>query len=160
MSYKDFLGKSGSFFYRKHVFMFFCLLLLGALAVADYIHTGNKRYTMVFYTVDGGIPIIEERMIAAAETKEEAITRYIDEVLLGPVDLDTAPLFLEGTRLESLFCRNNDVYVNLSESAVLAPPNGIQDVKKNLSTLVSGIKRNFAFIERVILFVNGNEVIL
>ncbi|MDR2900882.1 MAG: GerMN domain-containing protein [Treponema sp.] len=117
------------------------------------------RHTLVFYSEKDGTPTIEDRMIPTAQTKEESLTRYVDEVLLGPVNLDTAPLFSEGTSLESLFYRDGDVYINLSESAVLAPPNGIQDVKKNLLTLVLGLKRNYAYINKVILFIDGNEVI-
>jgi hypothetical protein len=34
----------------------------------------------------------------------------------------------------------------------------MQDVKKNLLTLVLGIKRNYAYINKVVLFIDGNEV--
>ena len=158
MSFKDFLERTGSFFYHKHVILLCSLALLGIIALADFLVIGNKRHTMVFYTIKDGTPVIEDRMIPAAKTKEESLTRYADEVLLGPVDLDTAPLFPEGTRLESLFYRNRDVYINLSETAALAPIDGIQDVKMNLFTFVSGIKRNFAYIDNIVLFIHGNEV--
>jgi spore germination protein GerM len=138
--------------------MFCCLILLGAAALAEFLIIDNNRYTLVFNSAHDGTPIIEDRMIAASETKEEALTRYVDEVLLGPVDIDTAPLFYEGSRLESLFYRNDNVYINLSETAVLAPSSINQSVMENLSTFVSGIKRNFAYIDNVILFIDGNEV--
>jgi spore germination protein GerM len=148
-----------SIFYHKHVLLLCSLIVLGAVAFVDFYCIGNMRHTLVFYSEKDGTPTIEDRMIPTAQTKEESLTRYVDEVLLGPVNLDTAPLFSEGTSLESLFYRDGDVYINLSESAVLAPPNGIQDVKKNLLTLVLGLKRNYAYINKVILFIDGNEVI-
>lgn len=148
------------FFWRKPVFLLCCLILLGAAALADFLVTGNDRYTMVFYTIKDGIPVIEDRMIPAAETGEESLTRYVDEVLLGPAGLDTAPLFPEGTRLESLFCRGKNVYINLSEGAALAPLNGTKDANENLFTLILGIKRNFAYVDNIMLFINGNEVFL
>ncbi len=97
-------------------------------------------------------------MIPAADTVEESLARYVNEVLLGPVDLDTAPLFPEGSCLESLMYRDGGVYINLSETAALPPVNGIRDVKQNIMTFISGIKRNFASIDKVVFFINGNEV--
>jgi hypothetical protein len=41
---------------------------------------------------------------------------------------------------------------------VLIPFDGIQSVKKNIADFVSGIKRNFTYVENVVLFINGNEV--
>ncbi len=158
MSFREFVEKTGSFFYHKHVILLCSLILLGLIALADFLIIGNNRYTMVFYSIKEGTPVIEDRMIPSAKTREESLTRYIDEVLLGSVDLDTAPLFLEETRLETLFYRNGEVYINLSETAALAPEDGIHDVKKNISTLVSGIKRNFSYIDKIIIFIHGNEV--
>jgi hypothetical protein len=151
MSFKNFVG-------HKYILFFIILILLGAFALVEFLVIGNNRYTLVFYTTKDSLPIIEDRMIPAAKTREEALTRYTDEVLLGPIGLDLAPLFPAGTRIESLFYRNNDVFINLSETAALAPLDGIQDTKKNLFTLVSGVKRNFPFVGKVVLFVNGNEV--
>ncbi len=144
--------------FRRRILFLICLVLLGAAACTDFFLISNERRTMVFYTVKDNIPVIEERMIPSADTVEESLTRYVDEVLLGPVDLDTAPLFPEGSRLESLMYRDGDVFINLSETAALPPVNGIRDVKQNIMTFVAGIKRNFASIGKVVFFINGNEV--
>jgi hypothetical protein len=160
MSFKD-------FFQQRHILLLVCLVLLGVAALVDFLLVGNSRRTMVFYSVDEAVSVIEDRMISRvasvgtasrAKMKEEALTRYVDEVLLGPIGLDIAPLFIEGTRLESLFYRDNDVFVNLTEEAVFAPLDGFQDAKENLSILVAGIKRNFSYVDKVVLFIDGNEV--
>ena len=158
MSSGGFFNRLAGFISQKYVYLFICLLVLGGAALADFFILGNDRRTMVFYTAKEGNPVIEERMIPHSGFREEEITRYVNEVLLGPVVLDIAPLFPEGTRLESLLYRDKEVFVNLSESAALAPLDGIQDVKTNLYTLVLGIHRNFNYIKKVTLFVHGNEV--
>jgi hypothetical protein len=132
------------------------LCLLGILAFTEFFIWGLVRRTFVFYSIDSGIPVVEDRMVPQTGSRENDVAHYVEEALLGPVLLDSALLFPKGTRLESLLFRDGVIYANLSESAALPPLEG-RDVFDGLYTLYRGIKRNFPFVKEVRLFIAGHE---
>jgi hypothetical protein len=137
------------------------LCLLGIFAFSEFLILGLVRRTFVFYAIDTGVPVVEDRMVARAKSRENDIARYVEEALLGPVSPESAPLFPKGTRLESLLYRDGVVYAGLSESAALPvalPPLNGADVFTGVYTLYGGIKRNFSYIKDVRLFIDGHEV--
>jgi hypothetical protein len=117
--------------------------------------SGLARRTFVFYSVTRGSVAVEDRMLRRAETREMDLGRYVEEVLLGPVSPDLSPLFPPETGLRGILYRNGVVYVNLSESAALPVSNG-EDLFRNFLALNQGIRRNFAYVKDVRLFVAGN----
>jgi hypothetical protein len=135
-------------------FVYLCVLL--ALALADFMLTGLARRTFVFYSVDTRVPVVEERMLPGTGLREQDIRMYIEETLLGPVALDSAPLFPRGVRLESLLFRDGVVYADLSEPAALAVAGG-PGVFEALHTLYGGVRRNFPRVKDVRLFIAGHE---
>ena len=135
-------------------FLYLCVLL--ALAFADFLFLGLARRTFVFYSIDDHNPVAEDRMLARTGSRENDIKRYVEEALLGPVALDSAPLFPRGTRLDSLLYRGGVVYADLSESAALGAPGG-PGVFDSLSSLYDGVKRNFSHVKDVRLFIAGRE---
>ena len=140
------------------------LIMTAALALTaliDFFILGLARRTFVFYAIDSGIAAVEERMMKEnrSSSREAAITRYVEEALLGPVSPNSLPLFPKETRLLSLLYRNGVVYAGLSEDAALplfestALPGG--EVFINMETLYSGIKRNFPYVRDVRFFIDG-----
>jgi hypothetical protein len=142
------------------------LLILGALAFVEFRTTGRVRRTFVFYTAREQATVVEERMFpriagvdsnAAPEDAEERdIRRYVEEALLGPITPGLAPLFPQGTRLYALMYRDGVVYANLSEGAALSTEGG--DVFQNIRTLSDGILRNFFWVQKVEIFIEGQKV--
>jgi hypothetical protein len=145
-----FFGKAS---YRRLL----CLFLLCIFALTEYAHAALTRTTFLYYSIDGGKPVVETRMLSLSSSREEKLTGYVEETLLGPVSQDANPLFSRDTRIESLLYRDGVVYLDLSESAAL-PLEGGSDVFRSLETLSGGILRNFAFVREVRLFIAGNEV--
>jgi hypothetical protein len=95
-------------------------------------------------------------MVATTGSREDNIRRYVEEALLGPVALDSAPLFPRGTRLSSLLYRDGVVYADLSEPAALGVAEG-PGVFAALEALRGGLKRNFSYVKDVRLFIAGQE---
>ncbi|MDR3122293.1 MAG: GerMN domain-containing protein [Treponema sp.] len=150
-------GAAAPFLRKKIYRRFLCLCVLLGLACADFLLLGLARRTFVFYSIDNSHDqAVEDRMVARTGSRENDIKRYVEETLLGPVALDSAPLFPRGTRLESLLCRDGVVYADLSESAALPVPEG-PGVFAALHTLRGGIKRNFSSVKDVRLFIVGRE---
>jgi len=130
------------------------LAVLPMVALIDFCALGLARRTYVFYAIDGGAISVEDRMLKRSASREVAITRYVEEALLGPVSPDSLPLFPRETRLRSLLYRDGVVYADLSEDAALSPPEG-GEVLKNLKTLHAGITRNFPFVREARFFIAG-----
>jgi len=151
----------------KSVFFPLAILILALVALIDFLTLGLARRTYLFYDIDSGVVIVENRLLPVSGRKDHAyygsrrfsqreldITRYVEEALLGPVSSNSMPLFPRETRLSSLLYRNGTVYVDLSEEAVLPPPEG-GEVFMNMKTLYAGIRRNFPFIREVRFFIAG-----
>jgi hypothetical protein len=142
---------------KSHVRRFFYLLLLASCALAEFAWAGLARRTLVFYTIDDGKEAVEERMLRRSASRELDITRYVEEVLLGPISPDLAPLFPQDTALVSLLYREGVVFADFSAAAALGLPGG-GDVFRNFDTLNRGIRRNFPFVRDARFFIEGNEV--
>jgi hypothetical protein len=143
---------SGKPVYRRFLY----LILLCLFGLADYLYMGLSRATFIFYTIDRGYCLVEERMLPLPRDQEKKIAFYVEEALLGPVSQNTMSLFSRDTRLESLLFRDGVVYLNLSETAAF-PVEGGGDCFRSLSVLNKGIRRNFNFIKEVKFFIAGNE---
>ncbi|MDR2068843.1 MAG: GerMN domain-containing protein [Spirochaetaceae bacterium] len=133
------------------------LVILACFALVDFIQIGLVRRTLMFYAIEKGNAVVEERFFPRSGSRELDIRRYIEDVLLGPATPDSAPLFPRETKLETLLYRKDTLYVGLSEAAALPPLEG-GNVFTNLYTLYSEIQQNFRYIKDVKFFIKGNEV--
>ena len=170
---KKVFSSLGKFFYKKRNRRLSYVALICLIALGEFLFSGLVRRTFVFYSYLKGDTVVEDRMLRLSSGRETDIRRYIEEVLLGPVSPDLAPLFHRETRLNSFLYREGLVYADLSESAALpfqdadtgrqlsvvqgVPPEK-GEVFRSLLTLNEGIRRNFPYIKDVKLFIGGNEV--
>jgi hypothetical protein len=146
-----------NFLSRKHNAAIAGLILLCAIALADYLSADFVRRTFVFKEMDTGQDRIEERMIMRTESREGDISRYVEEVILGPLSPGTVPLIDRNARLEALLLRGNAVYLDLSEEAVI--PQAGSGILDSFEVLRGEITRNFPFVKRVRIFIAGNEIV-
>jgi hypothetical protein len=163
----DYRYDLGRFSVPKSGFFLLALLFLAIAALIEFFSLGLARRTFMFYDIDSGVVIVENRLLPVsrgdilasygsrrASRQELDITRYVEEALLGPVSSNSMPLFPRETRLRSLLYRNGVVYLDLSEEAVLPPPEG-GEVFLNVKTLYAGIRRNFPFVRELRFFIAG-----
>ena len=136
------------------------LLFIGLLALTAFVEfcvLGLARRTFVFYTINDGVIVVEDRMLKHSSSREVDITRYTEETLLGPVSPDLLPLFPRGTRLKSLLYRDRVVYADFTEDAAMPPVEGGRTLE-NFQTFYSGILRNFSYVKDVRFFIEGRAV--
>ena len=131
------------------------LVILSIVALAEFFTLGLARRTFVFYTVNDGGIVVEDRMLKRSSLREDDVIRYVEETLLGPSAHDLLPLFPGGTRLKTLLYRDGVVFANLSQDAAL-PPVEEESALIGFRTLHDGIKRNFASVKEVRFFIEGN----
>jgi len=130
------------------------LTLIAIIALTEFLILGLARRTFVFYTIDSGEIVVEDRMLKRSRSREIDIIRYTEEALLGPVDPDLLPLFPYGTRLKSLLYRDGVVYADFSADAALPPVEG-GSIYNNLHTFYNGVLRNFSTVKDVRFFIDG-----
>ncbi|MDR2543372.1 MAG: GerMN domain-containing protein [Treponema sp.] len=147
---------------RRYLFFIGIIVLF---AIVDFLALGLARRTFVFYNIDNGAIVIEDRMLRHSRTmsgkrsREDDIIRYTEETLLGPVSPDLLYLFPRDTRLKSLLFRDRVVYADFSISAIFPFLEG-GNVLDNFRVLYDGILRNFSYVKDVRFFIEGNSVLL
>jgi len=146
-----------SFFRNRRNRRILYLIAICLLALGDFLHSGLVRRTFVFYSTLEGTAVIEERFLYRSGDRETDIRRYVDEVLLGPKSQELALLFYRGVRVHTLMYRGGVVFVDLTYTAALPPPE-VGTVFDSLLTLNKGIRRNFSYVKDVRLFIGGNHV--
>jgi hypothetical protein len=138
------------------------LLLVGVLALialCEFFILGLARRTFVFYTINDGEIVVEDRMLKYSRSREVDIIRYTEETLLGPGSPDLLPLFPGEARLKSLIFRDGKVYADFSEEAALPPVEGGSTLE-NFLTLHDGILRNFSYVKNVRFFIEGRAIFI
>jgi len=132
----------------------FLLAFISVTALTEFLVLGLARRTFVFYTIDNGEIVVEDRMLKRSPSKEVNIIRYTEEALLGPVNPDLLPLFPYGTKLKSLLYRDGVVYADFSADAALPPVEG-GSIYDNFRTFYDGVLRNFSTVKDVRFFIDG-----
>jgi len=158
-SIKTIISPVGKFFNSRSNSYMVLALILALVAAAEFLYLGLARRTFVFYTVNDGILVVEDRMLKHSKTREDDIIRYVEETLLGPVSPGLLPLFPRGTKLKSLLYRDGIVYADFNENAALPPVEGGKTLN-NFQTFYSGILRNFTYIKDVRFFIEGNAIFI
>jgi hypothetical protein len=159
MSIANAFVPAAGFFRAKTWRRLIFLILLGLLALGDFLYAGLVRRTFVFYFVTDRSIIVEDRMLRRSGGREGDIRWYVEEFLLGSESPDLASPFPRETRLRSLLYRDGLVYADLTEAAALpfleqASPG--EGVFRSFETLYQGIRRNFPYVRDVRLFTGGN----
>ena len=141
----------------KQIRRFAYLVVLTVFAFIEMGHLGLSRRTFEFFIYEKDLSVVEDRMLHKTSSLENDIKSYLEELILGPVSLDLAPLVTKGTKLRSFMYRNKTVYADFSKEAALHVQGG-KPLFESFLALNEGIRRNFDKVSDVRLFVNGNEV--
>ena len=123
-------------------------------SVLLYFHKAyGKKYVFIFPCVDEGKYVLETRYLKENPNKEQ-IAYFADELVLGSGLERTKYLFTPGTKIISCFERNKIVYINLSADIIYMGHNVIS-IRDGIELLTKNIKKNFAHVEDVQVFVDG-----
>jgi hypothetical protein len=140
------------------------MTLLVAVAFLDFRERDASRMMMTFYTIADGKDLSEERTVknTGNQDMDAKVTRFVDEILLGPISYKTAGFFPVAT-VQSCMVNGDTVYIDLPSPVVWA---GIKDAEDRLTVdptrsfdrLKKDIKRNFRSLKNVVFFIDGREI--
>jgi len=103
-----------------------------------------------------GKPRVERRYVPRAFNREDALSRYVSELLLGPTDVESGLLFTKGTFVKSVMIRKGIAYIDLSKDAAV-PAESLPDVRKPIASAISDIERNFPLVKHAKIYIEGHE---
>jgi len=135
-----------------------CLGLFAILGISTISSSSVKR--IVFYFPSASAPAkvrTEVRYIPLAGNQDEALTLLVSEMLLGPVDPETIPLFPTNTRILRCFIRGNEAYIDLSASAEDYLGAGL-DPAKSFTLFKKNVFTNFRNVAKIYVYIEGEEV--
>lgn len=126
-------------------------------ATLYFVKTPGRRFLFRFESVDKGKSSLEYRILPHRKG-DDAISLYVDELLLGPKTERARPIFSPGTESEFCFLREKTLFVNLSGELLYRTGNageimaGIELFKKN-------ILKSFPKVKSVEIFIDGKEML-
>ena len=147
--------------FKTSIYVIFSLILIFfiiAFALWAFSFPGIRK-TFIFNSNSGSTEYIESRYIKK-DSQKPLINCYIEELLLGPLNELSAPLFPRGTKLDSCFLRDSVLYVELSQEILNSNPNSSYNYEKSLSLFKKNIFRSFPNVREIKIYINGSEGVL
>lgn len=143
--------------YKSRI-VFFSLIMFVILFSTVYFFCMPDRVRRTFeFPMNNGGCVTEIRYLADGENLEARIKSYVQELLLGPRHHRGMNLLTPGTKINSIFVRDDVLYVDFAESALLPGINTVENLL-GLPLIEKNVFTNFGNIDTIILYINGNIV--
>ena len=130
------------------------VILVAAVHLFSHFGTSRRFFT---YPVSGSQELQTEVRYLNSKPVQGKIQYYVDELILGPSFYRGRALFTPGTHVEYCFLRDESLYVGLSQEAALQQ-NGAVALDEGAVLFKNNIKKNFAGIKNIELFIDGNYI--
>ena len=143
---------------------FFILLLLFIaflfITIIFMTFDADRRVERVlFFPDEDGLQLIGElRRLPVRDELEGNIELFIDELILGPGEIDLYRLFPEGVRLESLLFDGNTLYLGFSENLVTTAETVPLSFNGIITSVNEAVVFNFPEVKEVKTAVGGEPV--
>ncbi len=128
-------------------------LLIISLALFLFVPGRQVRRVLFFTnTVDTGLSG-EIRYLPSHSPRETSIRMVLDELLLGPVDIEHERLLPEDTRIRSFLYRDGIVYIDFSHDII--DPSAALDIRELLEGVERTVTFNFPSVRDVVITIRG-----
>lgn len=143
--------------YRCRIVFFSLIVFVMLFSTVYFFCMPDKvRRTFVFPMNNGGL-VTEIRYLADGKDKETRIESYVRELVLGPRNHKGMSLLTPGTKINNIFVREDVLYMDFAESALLPGMNTVDNLL-GLPLIEKNVFTNFKNIDTIILYINGNIV--
>lgn len=136
-------------------------VLVGSLviSVAAFLILGQQRVGRVLFFPDLLSEEVhaEERIVTRRDGQEAAVRLLLEELILGPADINSSRIVPKATQIQGLFVREEVLYVDLSPAAVAQSPDVRVEFRRSLALLRRNVLFNFRALEKVVITVDGQE---
>ena len=136
-------------------------MILLSFAVSLFLwKIDNKgiRRVFVFESKANSEELSYEVRFLRKPVNKDAVSQYVDELLLGPVSPQGRLLFPLGTKVRSCFVDENVLYLDLSEDALQIFPTEASNAVDAVKILKKNLFTNFKNVDIINVFIMGNRV--
>ncbi len=145
---------------RLSLVLISALVLVLAVSLSAYFIIDNVHISRTFFFPDrrGGMTG-ETRRLPDRKSGEERIEQLVEELILGPFDIDHNRLIPKDTRLISIMLRNKDtVYLDFSADFVISAGSVSLSYPEIISGIERNIRYNFPYVKSIIISVEGEQL--
>ncbi len=145
---------------RTSIILASALVLSFAVSLSLYFIVDNVHITRTFFFPDrrGGMAG-ETRRLPDKHSDEDRIGQFVEELILGPFDIDHNRLIPEDTRLLSVMLREKDtVFLDFSADYVIDAGSTGLNYQEISSGVIMNIRYNFPFVKHVVIAVDGEQL--
>ncbi|MEE3410271.1 MAG: hypothetical protein VZQ47_06835 [Treponema sp.] len=134
------------------------IVFLFLLSLAFYLaKTPQKRYTFRFQSVDSGRENVEWRFLPSRKGGKK-IELYVEELLLGPKNERSRPVFSPGTKADFCFERDRILYVNLTPDLLVKSGNA-SEIMEGIELFKLNVKKAFPRLKNVEIYIEKRGIL-
>lgn len=141
---------------------FICIILLAVWALISTLFSPYERRIFIFPNLQTGnlefeTRFLDQRYLAQTGNKtDSAVVQFVEELLLGPIEVTSRRLFPKTTAILSCFVKDTTLYIHLSEEALSNKTNSA-DVETAYNVFKKNVFTNFANIDIIRMYINNKE---
>ncbi len=133
------------------------LLLFVSLSVFFVFFNKNHEKMFYFYEQGSDKTMGELRKIPKYMEKEKTVQVFVEELFLGPKEMNLEVLFPEGTKINHLLLRNKKLFIDINNMILQTDIGKDYNIGKSLNLLRKNIKFNFPGIKEIVITISGEE---
>jgi len=136
-------------------------MLLLSFAVSFFlwkIDNKGTRRVLVFESKTNPKELSYEVRFLKKPLNKDAVSQYVDELLLGPISPQGRLLSPLGTKVNSCFIDGKVLYLDLSEDALQIFPSEVSNTADAVKILKKNLFTNFKNVDIINVFIMGNRV--
>lgn len=144
---------------NNRIFQAFLGIIIGSFVIslaAFFLHSNKVRRLCLFRSYDSDRICSEVRYFPRMK-KNEAVTAFVEDLLLGPFTNRYRAIYPKGTKLEFCFSKGKTLYVGLSAEA-LNTDEEVTDIRRSAQLIRKNIVKNFTSFNKICIFIDGVEV--
>ena len=149
---------------RLHIRIFAVVVAALSFALSMFLYCkGNDKSRMLMYfpSYDGDGIFCEPRYLVKSHDGQQAVTAFVDELLLGPMTNRYGRVFPRGPKAEYCFTGTEGddgvvLYVGLRREALFA--GDLLNVREEVDLLKLNIVKNFTYLNKIDVAIDGISV--
>lgn len=145
--------------YILSLLILWVVLIGGASVHLSVIGRSHQRHVLWFPDATGSTVQAEWRNLPSQDTLHKEVRQFINELILGPSRIGSAPFITAGTSLESIVLdENNRLFINFAGEALLDTEIIGQSLEDVIVLLQRNLKHNFRNLREIRVTVHGQEL--
>lgn len=135
-------------------------ILVGALCIVAILNATlpDDRQKRLFWFPDtaGADLHAEWRELPYRATRQDRIAMFLDDLVLGPVELGAIPIVSRNTEVRSIIlAADGTLYLDFSKEIAFEDSSSLSNLDDRITLISRNIRHNFRFVEAIIITIEG-----